>query len=241
VRVSWITLYLITLSAAAQQYAENGYVTAPMGLMVMAHWLYTNACVKGEECIVPTWDIAHEKWGWMLCFWNLAGVPVMYTYNSVYLLAHPERDISTTYAVVLFTLYLAAYYVWDTSNSQKNHFRSYLQGTYKPRPWYVFPQLPWKVVHSPDHIVTKAGTPLLTDGWFRYARKLNYTMDIFFALVWGLVCGVEHFLPYFYFVFFTSFIYHRALRDNERCVAKYGEDWERYVKKVPYLLVPYVF
>ena len=57
-----------------------------MALMLLAHWLYTNACVKGEECIVPTWDIAHEKWGWMLCFWNLAGVPVMYTFNSMYLL-----------------------------------------------------------------------------------------------------------------------------------------------------------
>jgi hypothetical protein len=68
---------------------------------------------------------------------------------------------------------LLAYYVWDTSNSQKNHFRSVLSGTYKARPWYVFPQLPWKVVASPDYITTEVGTPLLTDGWFKYARKVR--------------------------------------------------------------------
>ena len=75
-----------------------------------------------------------------------------------------------------------------------------VQGTYEARPWYIFPQLPWKTVTNPRHIVTKAGTPLLTDGWFRVlpARKLNYTCDIFFALTWGLACGFNHFLPYFY-------------------------------------------
>lgn len=204
-------------------------------------WLYTNACVKGEECIVPTWDIAHEKWGWMLCFWNLAGVPIMYTWNSMFLLAHPEREMGALQTAVFFALYLLAYYVWDTSNSQKNHFRSVLAGTYKARPWYVFPQLPWKVLQNPSYISTKAGTPLLTDGWFKYARKLNYTMDIYFALAWGFACGTTYFLPFFYFVFFTSFIFHRACRDDERCRAKYGEDWERYRSTVKYLLVPYVF
>lgn len=36
---------------------------------------YINACAKGEECIPQTWDMAYEKWGWLLSFWNFAGVP----------------------------------------------------------------------------------------------------------------------------------------------------------------------
>lgn len=71
----------------------------------------------------------------MLCFWNLAGVPIMYTWNSVYLLKHPERDVSRPFAIAVLALYLFVYYVWDTSNSQKNHFRAVLNGTYKPRGW----------------------------------------------------------------------------------------------------------
>lgn len=159
----------------------------------------------------------------------------------MYLLAHPEREFTSVQAILFFSLYLVAYYIWDTSNSQKNHFRSVLAGTYQPRPWYVFPQLPWKVVNNPKYLSTSAGSPLLTDGWFKYARKLNYTMDVCFALAWGLACGFEHFLPFFYFCFFTCFITHRAYRDDQRCRAKYGKDWDHYREEVRYLLIPFVF
>ena len=89
---------------------------------------------------------------------------------------------------------------------------------------------------SPD-----GGSALLVDGWWKYARKIHYTMDICFALCWGLVCGTTHFLPYFYFCFFTGFITHRASRDHERCAAKYGDDWRKYTQMVPYVLIPGVW
>ena len=61
----------------------------------------------------------------------------MYTWNSVYLLKHPERDMPPLTASIFIAVYLLVYYVWDTSNSQKNNFRSVLNGSYKPRPWYA--------------------------------------------------------------------------------------------------------
>src|SRR5205814_2028056 len=69
IRVAWILLFLLTLSAAAHQHAAHGRLSTPMVFMVLAHFLYTNACHKGEECIPTTWDIFYEKWGWMLVFW----------------------------------------------------------------------------------------------------------------------------------------------------------------------------
>ncbi|MGB8330041.1 MAG: hypothetical protein WCE62_07920, partial [Polyangiales bacterium] len=84
VRVSWLTLFLLTAGGAAHQYAAYGTVSTPMIFMLVAHFLYTNACMKGEECIPTTWDIFYEKWGWMLVFWNLAGVPFVYCFNSMY-------------------------------------------------------------------------------------------------------------------------------------------------------------
>jgi protein-S-isoprenylcysteine O-methyltransferase Ste14 len=38
-----------------------------------------------------------------------------------------------------------------------------------------------------------------------------------------------------------SFVHHpRAIRDDEICAEKYGDDWDEYKRRVPYWFVPYV-
>ena len=239
IRVSWITLFLLTASAAAHQYATYGTLTTPMIFMLVAHGLYTNACMKGEECIPTTWDIFYEKWGWMLVFWNLAGVPFVYCFNSMYIASRPPFEHSIPYTVFCFALLFAAYYVWDTAQSQRNRFRMQLNGSYVKR--RAFPQLPWGTLKNPRYLQTATGSKLLIDGWWRYARKIHYTADVAMALSWGLICGFDHFLPYLYVLFFVVMILHRAGRDITRCRAKYGSDWDRYCSEVPYLFIPGVF
>ena len=239
IRVSWLTLFLLTASGAAHQYATYGTVSTPMIFMVVAHFLYANACMKGEECIPTTWDIFHEKWGWMLVFWNLAGVPFVYCFGAMYLASQPPLEHSVPYTVFCFVLLFGAYYVWDTANSQRNRFRMQINGSYVKR--RAFPQLPWGTLENPRHLDTRAGSKLLVDGWWRYARKPHYTADVLMALSWGLICGFDHFLPYFYVVFFALMVLHRASRDIARCRRKYGADWDRYREAVPYLFIPKVF
>ena len=55
VRLPWYILFLISLGTAARQYEQFGYVTGEVGFLVMAHFLYANACSKAEESIVTTW------------------------------------------------------------------------------------------------------------------------------------------------------------------------------------------
>jgi Delta24(24(1))-sterol reductase len=55
VRIPWFILFFATLAATLRQYETFGYVTPQMGLVLLGHYLYANACGKGEECIVPTW------------------------------------------------------------------------------------------------------------------------------------------------------------------------------------------
>lgn len=239
VRVSWLTLFLLTLGGAAHQHATYGTVSTPMIFMVVAHFLYTNACMKGEECIPTTWDIFYEKWGWMLVFWNLAGVPFVYCFNSMYIASRPPFEHSVAYTVFCFALLFGAYYVWDTAQSQRNRFRMQLNGSYVKRK--AFPQLPWGTLDNPRYLDTAAGSKLLVDGWWKYARKIHYTADVAMALSWGLICGFDHFLPYLYVTFFVVMILHRAGRDIARCKKKYGDDWDRYCEEVPYLFIPYVF
>ena len=55
VRGPWYTLFLLSCGAAARQYEQFGYVSGEVGFMLMAHFLYANACSKAEEAISTTW------------------------------------------------------------------------------------------------------------------------------------------------------------------------------------------
>lgn len=239
IRVSWMLLFLITTSNALKQYQVHGYISNSMIIIWLAQVLYTNACMKGEECIPTTWDIFHEKFGWMLIFWNLAGVPFLYAIQSYYIYVNDIRLDTHIFYLMLAVLGIT-YWIWDTANSQKNRFRMQRRGTFVKRVW-AFPQFSMGTIDNPVTLVTDSGSELLVDGWWRIARKIHYTADLAMALIWGMCCGMDSFIPYFYFFFFLGHLLHRAKRDNERCLEKYGEDWKKYCKIVPYTFIPYVY
>lgn len=238
VRLPWFILLLLSLSTAVRQYETYGYVSGEVAFVVMAHWLYSNACAKGEELIVTTWDMYYEKWGFMLIFWNMAGVPLSYCHCTIYLANHAPDEYrwNRFFLASLFVAYIFVYWVWDSCNAQKNSFRATERGTLTKR--NTFPQVPWRSLKNPQKIETQTGDAILVDGWYSKARKLHYTCDAFFALSWGLITGFSSPFPWFYPVFFVGMIAHRAHRDIERCREKYGEAWREYERRVPYLFIP---
>ena len=293
-RVSWVTLFLLTASAAAKQarsrrdaaayLSENigddflsaaarqlffssdfftplSRVSSASWLMLAAHWLYANACQKGEACVPFTWDVFHEKFGWMLLWWNVAGVPFCYSACS-FVVAETDPRLSRAAAAALWAALLAAYYVWDVAQAQRVTFRARRvrekerstpptdaaaeasaaapPGGLPSRPW-AFPRLPWSELRSPTCIETARGGALLTSGITGMAWKAHYTADFCMALVWAFAAGgspARTPAAYFYPAFFAAMIAHRARRDEKRCRAKYGEDWRRFRKAVPYVWVP---
>jgi delta24(24(1))-sterol reductase len=241
VRMPWYILFLLSCGAAARQWERYGYVSGEVGFLVMAHFLYGNATAKGEELIVTTWDMYYEKWGFMLIFWNLSGVPLSYCHCTIYLANHaPEEYRWNRYALAaLYVSYLFVYWVWDSCNSQKNRFRAMERGKLIKR--NTFPQLPWQTLHNPKTIDAGVGDKILADGWYGLARKVHYTCDVYFATTWGLITGFNSPFPWFYPVFFVTMIAHRAWRDISRCREKYGEAWMEYERQVPYLFIPVSF
>ncbi|QUC23506.1 uncharacterized protein UV8b_07747 [Ustilaginoidea virens] len=241
VRIPWYILFLITAATACKQYEQYGYVSAEVMFLVMAHYLYANACAKGEELITSSWDMYFEKLGFMLTFWNMAGVPFSYCHCALYFANHPPSEYRwNKYALAaLLVVYLFMYWMWDTSNSQKNSFRLMeRQGSLVSR--NTFPQLPWRTLKNPKALETAAGDRILVDGWFGIVRKPNYVPDMFFSFSWGLITGFKSPFPWFYPVFFMTMIIHRSNRDIERCRRKYGDAWKQYEKEVPYLYIPYL-
>ncbi|KAF3762901.1 hypothetical protein M406DRAFT_342020 [Cryphonectria parasitica EP155] len=240
VRLPWYILLLLSVSTAVRQYEQYGYVSGEVCFIVMAHWLYANACSKGEELIITTWDMYYEKWGFMLIFWNMAGVPLSYCHCTIYLANHDPSEYrwNRVFLTFLFAAYIFVYWVWDSCNGQKNSFRATERGTFTKR--NTFPQVPWQSVKNPRKIPTQTGDAILVDGWYGLARKVHYTCDAFFAICWGLITGFSSPFPWFYPIFFLGMIAHRASRDIERCREKYGDAWKEYERQVPYLFIPYV-
>lgn len=262
-RWSWLTLFMLTLSCAVAQMGPVGQrdvsnISPSMWMMLLAHWLYSNATVKGEHYIPGTWDMFHEKFGWMLNFWNITGVPFLYCFQSFYI----ERNQAAitafaenfnlpwtlpspvpayfshvnVYYISIFTILIVGYYIFDSANCQKASCK--LPDINRN----LFPSVPWAILKNPYFIKTPKGN-LLCDGWYRYARKMQYTGDILMALSWALACGFvgsvyDSMLPYFYVVFFTCMITHRQWRDEIRCREKYGKHWEEYTSIVPNVFVP---
>lgn len=202
VRMPWYILLILSLGAAARQYEQYGYVSGEVMFLVMAHYLYANACAKGEELIITTWDMYYEKWGFMLIFWNLAGVPLSYCHCTIYLANHdPSEYRWNKFALfAMYAAYLFWYWVWDSCNSQKNRFRAMERGKVVWR--RTFPQVPWQTVTNPKTITCPQGT-ILVDGWYGLARKIHYTADVWFAVSWGLITG-------FQYVLFVPFLCPRA-------------------------------
>jgi delta24(24(1))-sterol reductase len=238
VRIPWFILFFLSLGTCLKQLEQYGYVSMEAIFLLFAHWLYANACSKGEHLIITSWDMYYEKLGFMLIFWNMAGVPLSYCHCILYIANHhpSEYQLPLWFTASLTLAYLYVYYIWDTTNSQKNQFRQEERGVVDERT--TFPYFKYGRIANPNTISTKHGNKILADGWYGKARKIHYTCDLFFALSWGLITGFKSPFPWFYSVFFGCMIIHRALRDIEKCREKYGEAWKEYERQVPYLFIP---
>jgi protein-S-isoprenylcysteine O-methyltransferase Ste14 len=221
--ILWV---LIDLSIAAKQYALLGAVTTPLLLVCAFQFFYILDYYYHEEAILSTWDIRHERFGWMLVWGDLLWVPFTYTLQALYLLHHPyELPLWATLALV--TLNFVGYTIFRGANIQKHDFRKHPDRPIGGRP--------------PEAIRTARGPLLLVSGWWGMARHINYFGDLLMALTWCLCTGFGHLLPYFYIIYFTTLLVHRERRDNAFCLQKYGADWQEYQRRVPWRIVPYLY
>lgn len=142
-----------------------------------------------------------------------AGVPFLYAKGAIYLykFGPSTPGLPLAYFYALWAVLFAAYYVWDTAQSQKNHFRLVMSGSKVPER-NTYPKLPWRSIESPKFLTTAKGTPLLVDGWWAYARKVHYSADIIMSLTWATCTGFGAAIPYIYPLFFFAMIMHRYQR-----------------------------
>jgi 7-dehydrocholesterol reductase len=222
---------LILLSFAAKQRDVYG-LSDSMIVAVGIQFVYLTKFYIWEMGYLRSLDIMHDRAGFYICWGCLVWVPSVYTSVTLYLVNHP-KDLGLPLAALLFVLGSAAVIINYLADAQRQRVRATGGQT------TVWGRPPEVIL---GHYTTKEGEQrvslLLCSGYWGLARHFHYVPEWLGALFWSLPAGFSHLLPYFYVIFLGVLLTDRAFRDDNRCAAKYGDDWESYRRRVPYRIIP---
>ncbi|KAE8332537.1 ergosterol biosynthesis ERG4/ERG24 [Aspergillus sergii] len=229
---SWV---VIDLCFMAGQYNRFGAVSNSMVAVTLLHALYTVDFFVNEAWYLATIDIAHDHFGFYLCWGSAVWLPMVYTTQAQYLSTHPVQ-LSPTIFYSILGVGLLSYILFRLSNNQKDSLRK-TRGDCK-----IFGKKP-EVIRA--KYTTGAGAVhdslLLCSGCWGVVRHPNYVGDIIFSFCVCACCEWTHLLPYTYLIWMTGLLVHRCYRDEKRCSIKYGKYWEQYQRTVRWRMIPGVF
>lgn len=223
---------LIALSFAAAQYARHGFVSDSMQVAVALQVIYVAKFFWWETGYLQTMDITHDRAGFYICWGCLAFLPSVYTCSTLYLVDHPNA-LGTPFSLVLLGTGVTSIVITYLADAQRRRVRD-TQG--KIMVWGKPPVLIVARYTTGDGKQNQ--NLLLASGWWGVARHFHYVPEYVGAVCWTIPVLFDDALPYFYLTFLVILLTHRAFRDDSRCAAKYGADWERYRKAVPYRIIP---
>ncbi|KAK9455435.1 ergosterol biosynthesis ERG4/ERG24 [Dipodascopsis uninucleata] len=214
---------IINAAFAHYQYRKYGYVSDSMILINVFQLIYVIDSAVLEVKNLTMIDITTDGFGFMLSFGDLALVPFTYTLQARYLAQNPVH-LGWLGVIGIVSLKCIGYYVFRSSNSQKDAFKLKDPSTANLK-----------------YITTNTGSRLLADGWWGISRHINYFGDWLMSISWCLPTGFSSPVPYFYCLYFAVLLIHRETRDDAKCSHKYGDDWKEYKRRVPWKIVPYVY
>ncbi|CAG8951137.1 hypothetical protein HYFRA_00006535 [Hymenoscyphus fraxineus] len=262
--LGWI---ILNLSSIAHQYKTYGYITDSIAFITVIQAVYVMDSWWMENAILTTMDITTDGFGFMLAFGDLVWLPYIYSTQTRYLSVYP-LSLGLVGLVPIFAIVGTGYYIFRSANNEKNRFRTnpndprvahlkYIEtasgskllvsgwwGTARHinyfGDWiqafaYCMPTGLAGYIVQHSSIAPGSGKSL-ADGSFVYTGPSTYT-EVFqgAAKGWGMI------FTYFYLIYFAILLVHRERRDEEKCIRKYGEDWKKYTKAVPYRIIPYVY
>jgi delta14-sterol reductase len=215
----------LNFCSAVKQYTTYGSLTDSMIMVQFFQLWYIFDSLVNEPSVLTTMDMITDGLGWMLTFGNLVLVPFGFSLQARFLAVHPN-ELGLYRVLGILLLQGIGYYIFRGANIQKDRFR---KNPDDPR------------VQHLSYITTKTGSRLITSGWWGCARHINYFGDWLMGIAWCLPCGFTSVIPYFYCFYFTTLLLHRERRDDHKCHLKYGADWRRYRRIVPWRIIPGIY
>jgi 7-dehydrocholesterol reductase len=222
---------LILISFAAKQ-AETTGLSDSMMVAVGLQLVYIAKFYWWETGYLRSLDIMHDRAGFYICWGCLVWVPAIYTSSTHYLVGHPNH-LGAPLATLIFVLGTASILVNYAADAQRQRVRATGGKT------TVWGKPPVVIV---GRYTTESGEKkeslLLASGFWGISRHFHYVPEILGAFFWTVPALFGDVLPYFYVVFLVALLTDRALRDDNRCAIKYGEDWKAYCAVVRYRILP---
>ena len=222
---------IIVLSFAAKQ-AELGGLSDSMVVALIVMLAYLLKFFIWETGYLCSLDIMHDRAGFMICWGCLVWVPAVYTSPILYLTHHPHH-LGMAWSAGIAILGVGAVVINYLADRQRQVVRA--TGG-KCRIWGQEPRLVVAKYRAENG--QNKETVLLASGWWGVARHFHYAPEIMAAFLWTVPALFSHFLPYFYVIFLTILLVHRARRDEKRCQQKYGAYWDEYRRLVPARILP---
>jgi 7-dehydrocholesterol reductase len=226
---------ILMVSCMAYQFDKLGYVSGGMIASSIVMGTYLIKFFWWETGYYQTLDIAHDKCGYYLCYGCIAFLPLFYISPVYYQVFYPT-DLHEGILVLITLMGLASVYFNYQVDKQKQVFKDYVSehSTEKNKILARFNIMTVQDSHGTNR-------ELLVGGWWGVARKINYTFELLLTLCWSAPAGFNSIIPFAYFIYLTILLVHRIYRDEDRCSGKYGEGWDRYKKRVPYIMIPYIY
>ncbi len=225
---------VIILSFAAKQSAVYG-LSDSMLVALLLQLIYIFKFFYWETGYLRSLDIMHDRAGFYICWGCLVWVPSVYTSPILYLVNHPNH-----LGAVLASSILALGALCILINYQADRQRQKMRATNGNCTIWGKQARYTVATYITDEGIEKKNL-LLVSGWWGISRHFHYIPEILGAFFWTVPALFTHFVPYFYVIFLTALLFDRALRDDKRCAKKYGNDWDRYCKNVPYKIIPFVY
>jgi len=262
--LGWI---LMDLAFIARQYKLYGYISDSIILITVFQALYVFDALWMEPAILTTMDITADGFGFMLAFGDLAWLPFIYSLQARYLAVYPVHlgvwGILGVLAVQGF-----GYYIFRGANNEKNRFRTnpkdpkvahlkYMEtasgskllisgwwGTARHINYLGDWIMAWSYclpTGIAGYIIQQSSPAPISMGQSPADGSLFGGAPIKTEVVQGEARGWGMLITYFYVFYFAALLIHREMRDEEKCMRKYGKDWEKYKKRVPWRILPGVY
>lgn len=243
-RFSMTYWMLAGVSFVAASHKKHGELDPGLLLCAVSQFVYLFKFYVWEIGYMRSIDIIVDRAGFYETWGCIVWVPSIYTLHTR-TAVNLASGLSWPAALAIFAVGLAGVGLNFQADDQRQRFRAAKDHT-KVKIWGRTPQYieaEYSSLNVATGKVEKHKSLLLASGWWGTARHNQYLFELTAAYSWGFLAGVgtHGLLPLFYPIFLTILLVHRAHRDEQKCLAKYGKYYEKYMQMVPYKIVPFLY